>query len=319
MKEQQLIFLISQPRSGSSMLQQLLLKSNEIYSVPEPWFMLSLVYTYKKPTIEGEYNPLYTQINFNEYLNSLENGLMGFKDKIRKLALELYESKKDASKTYFLDKTPRYYHIINELYELFPKAKFIFLTRNPLAVFASILSYNFNGNLKAIFSDDRLNDLYLAPKYISDLKMEAPRNSIFVSYEDIIRYPEEELIKLYQFLELILPENIGTYNLSNEFKKSNAVDKKGLKLHDKPVKEYINSWETAIKNSQEKKVALAYINSLDNDILINLGYNKSDIISSLLKHKVKKTYFNLPLDYYTKFPNSIKYRILVKLNKMIND
>ena len=35
MEEDKLIFLISQPRSGSSMLQQLLINSKEIESAPE--------------------------------------------------------------------------------------------------------------------------------------------------------------------------------------------------------------------------------------------------------------------------------------------
>ena len=42
-------------------------------------------------------------------------------------------------KGYFLDKTPRYYLVIPELYCTFPKAHYIFLLRNPVAVLCSIL------------------------------------------------------------------------------------------------------------------------------------------------------------------------------------
>ena len=61
-----------------------------------------------------------------------------YKGEVKKLALQLY-SKEGLPGKYVLDKTPRYYHILPELLELFPKAKFVLLQRNPLSVFASIL------------------------------------------------------------------------------------------------------------------------------------------------------------------------------------
>jgi hypothetical protein len=37
---------------------------------------------------------------------------------------------------YFLDKTPRYHYVVDDLFRVFPEAKTIFLWRNPLAIVA---------------------------------------------------------------------------------------------------------------------------------------------------------------------------------------
>src|SRR4029079_12453572 len=43
-----------------------------------------------------------------------------------------------AGKQLFVDKTPRYYHILDYLREVFPEARYVWLIRNPLDVAASV-------------------------------------------------------------------------------------------------------------------------------------------------------------------------------------
>ena len=49
---------------------------------------------------------------------------------------------------YFLDKTPRYHLVVDEIMELFPDAKFIFLWRHPLAMAASVIDRSARGQLE---------------------------------------------------------------------------------------------------------------------------------------------------------------------------
>ncbi len=317
MKESQLIFLISQPRSGSSMLQQLLLSSEKIVSKPEPWFMLSLINTYKENDTECGYNYFYAYKNFINYINHSEAGIDFLKSKIKELALDLYalSVQDNNTATYFLDKTPRYYHIVNELIDLFPDAKFIFLSRNPVAVFSSILHYNFNGNIKAMFKNDRIHDLYTAIDIISEFKQKKIKNTFFVNYENIIKKVESELKSLFDFLNLSYPEHIGRYNVSKDFAESFAVDKKSLNKHSEPVSDYLNNWKKYINTYEKKKILLEYIKSLDGDKVNILGY--TNIEDEVNKIKVKKTYLNPPLAYYTKFNNSVKYQLMIKFRNLI--
>ena len=166
-----LIFLISQPRSGSSLLQQILISTGAIKSVPEPWFMLPLVYLNKDSELESGYNHHYAHINFRRYLSNHQNSKNLLNKIIKDASLELYNlNRLEGSETHFLDKTPRYYHIVNELLDLFPESQFIVLTRNPVSVFSSILGYNLNGSLENIFKSDRLDDIFKALDVIKELK-----------------------------------------------------------------------------------------------------------------------------------------------------
>lgn len=312
MSEDQLIFLISQPRSGSSLLQQLMLNSEVISSTPETWQMLSLIHTYKKNDIEDSYNPNYTAINFLDYLNSIDNGLEEFKNKIKELSLYFY-NKKCSDSTFFLDKTPRYYHIINELYELFPNAKFIFLVRNPLAVFSSILDYNFKGDyIKFLASSDRVDDLFLAPKTINE-SIKKNSNHILVKYENLVSNSKAELTKLFAYLNIDLPQDLESYIVNSVFSNTNSIDTKSLKKHSGPELNYLNSWKKTIDTSQKKKLALGYINKLANQHEDYFSYNLKEIETLLIQHKsVKNSIFNLKLDYFLKRDNQLKFSQILK-------
>ena len=138
-----LILLISQPRSGSTLLQHILASHPQVHTVPEPWFMLHLVYGLRPSGLEAEYNAQYAYLALKGFLDETPDGESAYVEALRNVALCLYEKALEPSgKKYFLDKTPRYYFIIPELHRIFPKAKFIFILRNPLAVLSSILEVN---------------------------------------------------------------------------------------------------------------------------------------------------------------------------------
>lgn len=319
MNENQLVFLISQPRSGSSLTQQLLLNSKGITSAPESWQMLSLIHTYKKTNNSDGYNPKQTSINFLDYLNNIDHGLDIFKQQIKDLALKLYAYNTNGD-CYFLDKTPRYYHIINELYELFPQAKFVFLVRNPLSVFASILDHNFKGNyVKFLSSKDRVEDLFTAPVEINKA-LKTYNNKILVKYEDLIENPEQELLKIFNYLELELPQDVETYKVKDTFSNTEAIDTKSLKKHSKPSDSYLNSWKKTINNTQKKKLALDYIEALSIKHVDYFGYDLKDLSNKLRAFRPeKRTLINLSLnsliceDAQLPFIRLLKKRIILKL------
>ena len=321
MKESSLIFIISQPRSGSSLLQQILHSNEAIVSSPEPWQMLPLIYTYKKNSITSAYNPYFAVENFTRYLEETENGIEKYKNTVKQLALNLYEDK-IGNHQYFLDKTPRYYHIINELIDIFPKAKFIFLVRNPLAVFASILDYNFKGDYKTFLkSEDRIDDLFLAPKLI-EVGIGAKQNSITIKYEDLINNTEETLSKISSYLSLDTPLQMN-YQLQGKFTNSLHLDTKSLDKHSKPVDSYINSWKKTINTTQKKKLALDYLRILkeNGSSYYDLEAIEKDLINYVPN---KKKMVTIPLDLLkTKEENLsifqlIKKRVLIKLQSKIS-
>jgi Sulfotransferase family len=322
MDESKLIFLISQPRSGSSLLQQLILNSSEIDSSPEPWQMLSLIQTFKVQSNSRNKNPRHIVINYLNFLDSIDNGLIELKLDIKKLALKIY-SKKKSENNYFLDKTPRYYHIIDELYELFPKAKFVFLVRNPIAVFASILDYNFKGDCHGFLSsEDRIDDLFLAPNKIMKA-VDKYSNHVLITYEEVVSAPNDTIKKLSKYLSIDFPSDV-TYILRNEFKDSSSVDTKSLHNHNAPVNQYLDSWKNTLNTAQKRKLALDFLKKLKLNNDKYFQYNLDDIISEVRNHKlVKRSYFNLSFDLLAKKEENLsilelnKKRLYIKLNQLL--
>lgn len=312
MNDNNLVFLICQPRSGSSMIQQLMLNSEEIDSVPEPWQMLSLVHTFKITNIKSNYNPNYTSINYVNYLESTDNGLINFKKKIKELALALY-SQHTKPNHFFLDKTPRYYHIIEELYELFPNAKFIFLVRNPLSVFASILDYNFNGDYRRMLaSNDRLDDLFLAPKLIQKHTKLNP-NCITLKYEDVVNDTANQLSRIFDYLNIDKPIASLNYKIDTSFQNTNAVDSKSLDSHSKATSNYVNAWKTSIDSTQKQKLAQEYLKNLDAELESYFNYDLKEIEKTLMAHKpTKNSIFNLGLDILKKTDSQLSLKDIIK-------
>jgi len=285
MDDSNLIFLISQPRSGSSLLQQVLLNNPLVTAKPEPWLMLQLVYVYKRLNYSGGYNPNFGHIALMEYLEGIPDGLTVLKRHIKACAKELYSSSRVQAGGFFLDKTPRYYHIINELVDLFPGAGFIFLVRNPLAVFASILNYNFGGNVGAMLSSpDRQADLFLAPKLISGAGTLQSTRTIFVKYEDVVAQKRELLLDVERTLGLRYERY--AYAVSDDFTGTTWIDGKSVGRHTEPVPSYVESWREHINSAVSKYHALSYLDKLGEEMVRQLGYDFSEIRLSLVKHRV---------------------------------
>lgn len=287
MKDSNLVFLISQPRSGSSLLQQLISTHPEVATAPEPWQMLSLFYTLKIHDNLDGYNPKFAAVNYGAFLESLPNGKKETMRHLLRLALENYNQYRGDAH-YFLDKTPRYYHILEELITHFPDAKFVILVRNPMAVFSSILSYNFKGDLPAMLKrSDRLDDLFLAPKVISAF-IEKHSNHCLISYESLVKNPVEIMSSVWSYLGLA-DIKTDAYELGDRFKETTSVDTKNLHKHEKAVTDYIDSWKQAIDTSQKKRVAIEFLQQLKEN-QSNYHYDIDSIISEVKKLGVKKRY-----------------------------
>lgn len=294
MPRPKLIFLISQPRSGSSMVQQMIMAHQSVSSLPEPWIMLPLVYTYKDSKIQGSFNSSLSAQNINRDLNNSIDGKPKYHKLVREFALEFYNiiNNGQIETPYFLDKTPRYYHIVDELEDIFPDAKFIYLTRNPLSVFTSALSYNYKGDIERFLSSkDRQDDILKAPKIIAEAISNPTNNKCFVKYEDFVLNPKNEIGKIYEFLELSTESTSLKYKFNDQFKNHSSKDTKSLHKHDEPVKDYLDSWKPVVVNAKVKSLVIQYLERLGPEVFSKLGYSLDDTIKKVKTHKVKFSFF----------------------------
>ena len=278
-----LLFLISQPRSGSTMLQHILASNSQVLTLPEPWLMLQLCYARNTEGVNAEYNSKFAALALNEYLGRLPAGDLLFDDCIRSTALALYGAALEGSnKTRFLDKTPRYFFIIEDLMRLFPEAGFIFLVRNPLAVLASIISYNFQGDWwQMLCSDDRRHDLLTAPKKIlKALRMLDDRCAV-IKYENVVRNPATEVQRLCERLGILFEPAMLDYSRGQKFSDTTFVDTKSVYKHETAVQDYVDIWKTSLDSGVKIALARVYLDILGQDVIRAYGENSESLYSEL--------------------------------------
>jgi hypothetical protein len=132
------VFLLSQPRAGSTLVQRILATYPDIATAAEPWFLLPLMFPLRD-RVPGERNwhPAVRQA-MDDFAGQLPGGYATIETAFGDAARRLYDEAA-GGRRYFLDKTPPYALIVDELVRVFPEAKLVFLFRNPLSVVASVV------------------------------------------------------------------------------------------------------------------------------------------------------------------------------------
>jgi Sulfotransferase family len=272
-----LIFLICQPRSGSTLLQSMLGGHPRIHTLPEPWFMLHLLYGLRPDGLTAEYDAGIAQKALVNYLSATSGGRKLYIETIRAAALNLYQAALGRSgKDLYLDKTPRYYLVAEELREVFPKARFIFLVRNPLAVLASIL-HPLGGDWTALRAPDRMHDLVTAPRNIVRATSAFDGRTSIVRYEDLVQSPDRTLSLMLEQIGIEQAPGLMTY-IAIE---SELGDAKSITKHRTPVSDYIDRWRQDLRSSEKRDVASSYLDELGPDLLERLGYSYRELKDQL--------------------------------------
>ena len=133
------IFLFSISRAGSTLVQRIIAAHDGIATASEPWLLLPHAYTLRPQGVDAEYvHPLLVTA-IEDFAQTLPAGDDDYAEELRRFVLRLYEKSAGEGDAYFLDKSPPYCLIAEEIMRLFPEGKFVFLWRNPLSVIASLI------------------------------------------------------------------------------------------------------------------------------------------------------------------------------------
>jgi hypothetical protein len=273
-----LIFLISQPRSGSTLLQLMLSGSPEIATTSEPWIALHPIFALHDGAIDPQYGANVAKRALLDFLKESGAGIDFYKEQISSLLRALYnQAIRHQGKRYFLDKTPRYYTIIDDLHELFPGAKFLILFRNPLAILSSVLNTWVKDDYSLLVNN--FDDLMIAPHKLVKFFNGHQNRCIKIQYEELVLKPEIIMKEICLFLGIQYSENMIEYGgrLNAEWKFGDQV---GIRTSTRPNIEAVDKWNDGFKQPQDKLLACSYIESLGEKLIKNMGYDYNELKSS---------------------------------------
>ena len=114
-----IVFLLSLPRSGSTLIQRILGSHPEVATRTEPWLLLPLLYMTKETGVFSEYAHRHSSRAIRDFIGSIDNGSENFDHCVKEFAYSLYGKACDGGEEYFLDKTPRYSIVADRLLEVF--------------------------------------------------------------------------------------------------------------------------------------------------------------------------------------------------------
>src|SRR5687767_6231161 len=194
-----LVFLLSTPRAGSTLLGAMLANHSSLCCPNEPWVLLNLYGLFdSKPQATRSPNENLATVALRELLSEKQ-----FCHAARAFALSVYNQKlQQQRKQIFIDKTPRYYQVLSFVDQVFPEAKRIWLMRNPLDVAASYAATwqvpvaELVGDTLSPNSLDLTIGLRSYFRYFC-----GQRDTIEIRYEDLVTNPADSIRALCAFLE----------------------------------------------------------------------------------------------------------------------
>ncbi len=275
------IFLLSLPRSGSTFLQKILMSHPEIASTAEPWFLLPLCHMREKHGVFSSYGHIQSVNAFKRIEKDCNEAFID--NLIAEFAKSVYTQYTKNQERYFLDKTPRYYHILEDLIRIFPDAKFIVLLRNPISVFASSITGLRNNSIRRLDHLDR--DLYQGPEQIARF-VEKQQNRVHViRYEDLLTDPEECIENICKYLDLDHTGNM--IDKSFAIKLAGHGDHLGARTYKKLTNTQ-DKWKTIINTPCRKSRISRFLKKYSTSYLRIGKYDQASLIDDLNAHKTTK-------------------------------
>ena len=308
------VFIFSLPRSGSTLLQRTLMAHEKIASSAEPWLLLPQVYALRSQGQLSEYGSLPASRGINDLIENLPNKKADYYEAIRGFTDHIHSKMASNGEVYFLDKTPRYFYIIDELAEIFPEAKFIFLFRRPEQIYSSMIVTWGNNSFRSFLSS--YHDLVDGFPKLSEGFEKHKSRSIAVNYEDFVKNPEAELRQIMTYLDLDYRDELTT-DFSDQETKGRLGDPTGVKAYNSISTQTLDKWKATFNTRFRKHMAKKMIKKIDRTALEVQGFDKDAILKDIKGIKAKTFSLSLLPDYMDYLRDSLirKLNLQLRYNK----
>lgn len=193
------IFVVGMPRSGTSLIEQILASHSEVFGAGELNEMKLLVDEAKLLAR--------TQQTYPNFVSQLDDR------RLNQLRQHYLEKTRHSEFPNVVDKHPLNFMYIGLIFLMFPNAKIIHTTRHPLDTCLSCYFQNFSKGQDYSFDLDTLGDFYLDyQRLMSYWHLLFPGKILDLSYEEVIDDQEPATIRLLEYCQLPFEESCLNYH-----------------------------------------------------------------------------------------------------------
>lgn len=198
-----------------------------------------------------------------------------------------------SSKSICLDKTPAYGLVLPFMMKVFPDAKFVVLTRHPLATFSSFANSFFDGDYEVAQRHNPILNRYVPALAQFLRQQEVPH--VHVRYEDLVKDPEHWMEQIYAYIGVPFERDSIDYgsgkgNGGAPQQRKGLGDPIGVKQHSRPSTKSLKKWVEDLASDPAKLALMRDIlGRLDAADLETLGYPADELWRPLEEAGAVKT------------------------------
>jgi hypothetical protein len=191
------IFVVGMPRSGTTLLQAILVNSGIFFPMPETHFFSRVAYGVPERNLSKEDRQKIAHMLTKKVRIKIDEQIiweLESKIDIFEYIVGTFNTKK---KTIFVEKTARHIFFYQEIMKYYHDARFVCIIREPKNVVSSLITRMSNRDKSTI----RISLLY--NKIASSiLEIRKNDNVLIMTYEDLTNEPEQSISSLFEFLNL---------------------------------------------------------------------------------------------------------------------
>ncbi len=279
--EPRLLFVIGPPRSGTTLLMRMLGSHSAIYSRAEPHLLTPLAHLGYYDTVDAApFDHLQAAQSVRQFVAELPHGEADYLDACRAYTDVLYGrmlAARGKGKPWFLDKTPANALVLPFITKLYPRARYVVLTRHPAAVFSSYANSFFDGDYEAARRFNPILNRYVPAMARFLRERNAPL--IQIGYEQLVQHPEAEMRRVCDFLELPFEPDIIEYG-QHEHDSKGLGDPLTVDKHTRPMTESIEKWATELAQDATKlRLVQQMIATIDDPDLERWGFPRASFFA----------------------------------------